>query len=160
MRRVVILGPGGAGKSTFAARLAQRSGLPVVELDTIFWDKDLSPTPPGKWASIQKTLASKPGWIFDGDLGPYDVLEPRLSVADTIVILDFSRWQCGWRALRRSRQSVDFWRWLWKWRQEYRPRLIDAITTYAPDAELYLPRRARDLDRLLEQLGRKTGGSG
>ena len=37
-------------------------------------------------------------WIFDGDLGPHDVLEPRLGVADTVIILDFSLLRCAWRS--------------------------------------------------------------
>jgi dephospho-CoA kinase len=42
-RRVVILGRGGAGKSTFAARLGAVTGIPVIELDTVFWRADLTP---------------------------------------------------------------------------------------------------------------------
>jgi shikimate 5-dehydrogenase len=37
VRRVVVVGAGGAGKSVFAARLGEATGLPVVELDKIFW---------------------------------------------------------------------------------------------------------------------------
>lgn len=37
MKRVVILGRGGAGKSTLAARLGEITGLPVIELDKSFW---------------------------------------------------------------------------------------------------------------------------
>lgn len=159
-RRVVILGPGGAGKSFFAARLAQRTGLPLVELDGLFWDDVLVPTPPDRWVSIQESLVSKPAWILDGDLGPYDVIEPRLRAADTIVVLDFPRWRCGWRALRRSRERLDFWHWLWTWRRDYRPQLMAAIRTNAPTAEVHLPRRARDLDRLVEDLSRTADGSG
>jgi Asp/Glu/hydantoin racemase len=44
--RVVILGRGGAGRSTAAARLGQKTGLPVIELDSQFWRPDLTPTPP------------------------------------------------------------------------------------------------------------------
>ena len=160
MRRVVILGPGGAGKSVFAARLAERTGLPLVELDSLFWDDGLVPTPPDRWASIQESLVSKPAWILDGDLGPYDVIKPRLSAADTIVVLDFSRWRCAWRALRRSRERLDFWRWLWTWRRDYRPQLMAAIQTHAPAAELYLPRRTRDLHLLAQNLSRTADGSG
>src|SRR5919107_5216 len=37
MRRVLVIGSGGAGKSTFAARLGERTGLPVIHLDSLFW---------------------------------------------------------------------------------------------------------------------------
>ena len=43
MKRIAILGRGGAGKSTLASYLATRYKLPVFELDQYFWDEDLTP---------------------------------------------------------------------------------------------------------------------
>jgi shikimate kinase len=40
MRRILILGRGGAGKSTLAARLGATLALPVIELDKHFWAPD------------------------------------------------------------------------------------------------------------------------
>lgn len=157
---MVILGPGGAGKSTFAATLAEMTRLPSVELDSLFWDPDRRPTPPEKWAAIQEDLASKLMWILDGDLGPYDVLEPRLRAADTIVILDFSPWRSGWRALRRSRERLDFWRWVWTWRRAYRPLLMASIANCASGAEVHMPHTPRDLDRLAKRLTGAANSSG
>ena len=37
LRRVLVIGCGGAGKSTFASRLGERTGLPVIHLDALFW---------------------------------------------------------------------------------------------------------------------------
>jgi adenylate kinase family enzyme len=44
VKRVVILGRGGSGKSTLAVHLGELTGLPVVELDQHFWQRDLAPT--------------------------------------------------------------------------------------------------------------------
>ena len=90
MKRVIIVGPGAAGKSTLAARLGGITGLPVIELDKLFWRPGLAPTPRDEWAVIQRRLAAQESWIMDGDLGPYDVLDVRLHAADAIVFLDFS----------------------------------------------------------------------
>jgi adenylate kinase family enzyme len=48
MQRVVILGPGGAGKTTVAEAIAGRTGLPVVYLDTLFWREGWTPAPADK----------------------------------------------------------------------------------------------------------------
>ena len=37
MKRVIVVGPGAAGKTTLAARLAEITGLPVIELYKLFW---------------------------------------------------------------------------------------------------------------------------
>jgi adenylate kinase family enzyme len=136
MKRVVILGPGGAGKSTLSRHLAEHVGLPVVELDKHFWTPDLRPLPKDQWRRRVEELTRRPEWIMDGDLGPYDVVEPRLRAADTVVLLDFPRWRCIWRSLRRSPERLDYWRWLLTWRRRCRPGLLSVIAREAHAAEV------------------------
>ena len=101
MKRVIVVGPGAAGKSTLAAHLGEITGLPVIELDKLFWRPGLAATPREEWSAIQRRLAARDSWIMDGDLRPYDVLDIRLRAADAIVFLDFSPLRCAWRAIRR-----------------------------------------------------------
>lgn len=152
MQRVVILGRGGAGKSTAASQLSRRTGLPVLELDGYFWKPDLSPTPRSDWIETQQRLVATPRWIMDGDLGPYDDLRTRLAAADTVLVLDFALLRCLWRAARRSRERVDFWCWLLMWRQRSRPMVMAAITTHAGAADLHVFRGPRSLTRFLGDL--------
>src|SRR5262249_45901195 len=65
MRRVAILGRGASSKSTLARRLGEITGLPVIELDQIFWRPGLVATPHDEWAALQKKLAKEDGWIMD-----------------------------------------------------------------------------------------------
>jgi hypothetical protein len=138
VQRVVILGRGASGKSTLAIRLGELTGLPVVELDRHFWQPDLAPTPRDRWAAIQHDLTSSQQWIMDGDLGPYDMVEIRLRAADTIILLNFSLARCAWRALRRSRERIDFWHWLITYRHHSRPLLSNAINTHAAGAAVHI----------------------
>ena len=145
--RVVVLGRGGAGKSTFAARLGAARDLPVIELDKHFWAPDLTPATEDQWVATQRSLTSGERWILDGDLGPYDVLSVRLRAADTVVVLDFPLWRCAWRALRRSRENLDFWRWLLGYRRRSLPVVMAAIAEHAEHAELHVLYRPRDVAR-------------
>ena len=151
MRRVVVLGRGGAGKSTFAARLGARTGLPVVELDTMFWFGS-TPTAPGAWVARQHELVARPAWILDGDLGPFDVLDVRLRAADTVVLLDLSLARCAWRAARRSREDHVFWWWVLTYRRRWRPRILDAVRSVAPGADLHILQTPRAVEAFLGRL--------
>ena len=149
MKRVIVVGPGAAGKTTLAARLAEITGLPVIELDKLFWRPNLAVTPPEEWAAIQRQLATQESWIMDGDLGPYDVINVRLQAADTVVFLDFAPSRCAWRAIRRSREHADFWRWLLSYRRRSRPALRQAIAARADGIDVYVLPTPRAVNRFV-----------
>ena len=151
--RVVVLGPGGAGKSTFARRLADRAGAEWIEIDKLFWQPGLSPLPISEWERRQVEIFRGERWIADGDLGPYDSLNPRLQRADAVVLLDLPRWTCAWRTLKRSPEGLAYWKWLLTWHRRYRPRLLAAIAAH-PHAQLLVVRSAPDYERALNMLGR------
>jgi adenylate kinase family enzyme len=156
MKRVVIIGRGSSGKSTLAVRLGQITGLPVIELDRLFWRPGLVATPRDQWVAIQQKLVEREGWIMDGDLGPYDVVEVRLRAADTIIFLDFSLARCAWRAFKRSRERADFWRWLLAYRRHSRPILMKAIAAYGAGADFHVLRNPRSLRRFTSNVARES----
>ena len=129
--RVLVVGPGGAGKSTFARQLAATTGASWIEIDKMFWRAGLTPLAAKEW-------------------------EARLQLADTVLLLDVPLWRRVWRSLRRSRERMGYWAWLLSWRRRYRPRLLEAVAA-CPSVELFVcspydcrptagDRRARILD--------------
>lgn len=152
-----MLGNGASGKSRFSRELSEATGIPRTELDTIFWSSGPVAAPSERWCEIQRELANAIRWILDGDLGPNDALEVRLLRADTIVMFDLPTVVCAWRAVRRSRERLDFWRWLFTWRRQFRPKTFDAIKAYAPAAELLMVRSRADRNRVLRYLSRPDG---
>jgi hypothetical protein len=89
---------------------------------------------------------------MDGDLGSYDVLHVRLQAADTVIVLDFPLWRCAWRALRRSPENLDFWRWLFAYRRQSLPTLMAAIDHHAKHAELHVLRSPHAVEHFLTQV--------
>jgi len=160
MRRVIVLGRGGAGKSTLARQLGEITGLPVIELDKLFWRPGLLPMPRDEWIHLQQKLVREETWIMDGDLGSYDALEERLQIADTIVVLDFPLLRCAWRTFRRSRERLDYWRWVLLWRHRSRPALLRAIALYAPTARLHILRGPSTVRRFIAAATREIRNSG
>jgi adenylate kinase family enzyme len=153
VRRVAVLGRGGAGKSVLARRLADVTGLPRTELDAIFWQ----PGPqgprapdPAEWRARLTELAQRDAWIIDGDLGPYDDMLPvRLRAADTIIVLDFPLWRCAWRSLRRGRERSDYWRWVRAYRRRYLPAITASIARHAPHADVRVLHTPGSVSRFL-----------
>ena len=154
---MVILGPGASGKSTLALRLGEITGLPVIELDKVFWQPGLVAMPEPQWAELQRQLMQQENWIMDGDLGRYDVVEVRLRAADTILFLDFSMLRCAWRALSRSRERMDFWLGLLRYRHRSRPFLLEMIATHAPGARLCRLRNPAEVAQFLRDVRSSCG---
>lgn len=140
MRRVVVVGCGGAGKTTFALELGRALDLPVVHLDRFYWRPGWEPTPSGEWPAILEAALSGDRWIADGNY--FSTLAWRASVADTVVFLDVPRRVCLARAVRRAlttrhrpdmadgcRERIDpgFLRWIWRFPTRDRPRLLAAL---------------------------------
>ncbi len=86
-RRIVVYGSTGSGKSTLAQLIAQRAGLPYVELDAIFWLPDWVEKPLEEFRVDALTvLDSHPdGWVCDGNYGR--IRGTILPLADTVVWL-------------------------------------------------------------------------
>jgi adenylate kinase family enzyme len=99
MRRVLILGNAGSGKSTVARRLHAVTGLPLVHLDTHYWKPGWVPSAPEEWIETVELLAGQEHWIMDG--GYSNTLFLRLPRADTVLFLDIPRRVCLFRVLCR-----------------------------------------------------------
>jgi adenylate kinase family enzyme len=152
MKKIVILGRGGAGKSTVARQLGQKLDIPVIELDKYFWQPGLVPLSHQEWISVQQKLVRGEKWIMDGDLGVYDALSERLKHADTVIVLNFSFWTCFTRAVRRSKERLDFWWWLFTWRLIELPKVMKTIREHAPGATIIVLKNQKGLDKLVSEV--------
>ena len=99
MKRIAVVGPVGAGKSSLAGELGRRLGIRVLHLDTLFWKPGWVPTPPDEWEAVQRRELAAPAWIADAQYD--DILPDWFEEADTVVFLDVSPLVCLWRVGRR-----------------------------------------------------------
>lgn len=100
MRRVAVFGTTGSGKSWLAERLADRTGLRVVELDALFWGRDWQPATPDLFRHRVECETREEGWIVVGNYGQVRDLVWR--PADTLVWLDLPLPVVMGRLLRRT----------------------------------------------------------
>lgn len=101
MRRVLVIGCPGSGKSTVARALAERLGLPLIHLDRLYQDpgRQFLSNRPAWRRYVSDELVRRPAWIIDGHYPA--TLAARLTAADTVVHLDYPTWLCLLRAVRR-----------------------------------------------------------
>jgi adenylate kinase family enzyme len=101
VQRVAILGSGGAGKSVLAAAIAERTGLPVVHLDVVYWEPGWKEPPPDEFAAALDAAVAEERWILDGNFLRHGGPDPRFARADTVIFLDLPRTACLWRVVKR-----------------------------------------------------------
>src|SRR2546430_13840192 len=85
MKRVLVIGSGGTGKTTVARRLAQRTGLPLIHLDLLYWRPGWQPTPGEEWHETVRRLVVGERWIMDGNYG--GALALPVVASETVVFL-------------------------------------------------------------------------
>lgn len=105
MKRILILGSSGSGKSILARQLGSTLELPVIHLDRHFWHPGWQRTPHAEWVQVTKKLIARDAWIIDGNYR--STLDLRLKAADTVVFLDLPRWLCVMRAIKRRIEYMN-----------------------------------------------------
>lgn len=110
-RRFAVVGTSGSGKTTTAGQVAQRLGIPHVELDALHWGPGWTPAPLDVFRKRVSQALSGDAWAVDGNYSKVrDVVWSR---ADTVVWLDYAlpviMWQLVRRTFRRSVSQEELW---------------------------------------------------
>lgn len=172
-RRVLVIGCGGAGKSTFSRALARVTGLPLIHLDRYYWHPGWIPTPEDAWNRRVADLIALDSWIMDGNYA--NSLAVRLARCDAVVFFDIPRVTCLWTALRRvvvhqfvrrvdlpdgCPETVDwqFLRWIWNFPTQSRPRLVEALERVRDDVVVVHIARRRQTRAILASAGPREAG--
>lgn len=100
MKRLVIVGATGTGKSTFARKIGQRLGLPVIELDDLYWLPGWLRQQPDVFHARVRDIADQENWIMSGNYGTIKTMVWPL--ADAVIWLDYSFTLTFLRLFRRS----------------------------------------------------------
>jgi adenylate kinase family enzyme len=160
MRKILVIGSGGAGKSTFSGELSQRLELPLIHLDALYWKPGWVETPRDQWRKTVEQITEGDSWVMDGNF--VNTLDLRLAACDTVVFLDVSRWICLWRAIGRrvrfhgssrpdmregcpERLTCDFIRWIWSYPAQQRPNVLQKLAALDNSRQVYVLRSSLEI---------------
>lgn len=168
MNRILIVGSGGAGKTTLALQLASLLSLEVIHLDQHFWNSGWQESTPEEWNAKVQNLIAKDRWVMDGNYS--GTLEIRAGRSDTIIFLDFSTRTCLWGILRRrlqyhgrtrpsmptncpERLNLEFFHYVWNYRRSRRPAMLERLKRYeAAKKKVLIFRNRREVSEWIEGL--------
>ena len=164
LKRIILVGSGGSGKSYLAKKLADITGYPMTHLDNEYWKPNWVKTLRDEWAEKQKNLISGDGWIIDGNYN--SSMELRFAAADLVIFLDINRFICMWSALKRHGKKrsdlpeyldekmnfefIDFLKWMWTFPKTGKKTILALHEKY-PDKPFIVVKSRMEMRKLLNE---------
>jgi adenylate kinase family enzyme len=167
MKKILVIGSGGAGKSTFARRLSEILKIEVIHLDALYWQAGWVETPKPEWKQKVAALLAQDAWIMDGNYS--GTLDLRLQACDTVIFLDIAPLICLWRIGKRLMQyrhqsrpdmaegcheklNVKFIEWVWNYRKRTRPKVVRLLQENAHSKQVIWLRSPAEVEIFLANL--------
>ncbi len=165
MKKISIIGSGGAGKSTLAVKLGEKLTIPVYHLDALYWKPGWVETEREKWRLIQEDLCSQDSWILDGNYGA--TMDIRLHSSDTIIFLDIDPYLCLarviWRSIKsygqtrsdmaegcREQFDLGFYKWILNYPTNKKPDIMNQLKALPGDKKVIVLNSRSQVKRFLE----------
>ena len=166
MERIVIIGCGGAGKSTLARQLGEKLDIPVVHLDKLFWRPGWVQVSKEEFDKLHREALAREKWIMDGNFDR--TMAERITRSDTVIYLDFSRFACLMGVLKRvfttygkvrpdmsegcpERIDWEFLKWVWDFNKNKREKNYRLLEQYG-DKRIYILKNRKQVKEFLESL--------
>lgn len=170
-RRILLLGCGGSGKSMLAKQLGKKLQLPVIHLDREYWKPGWVKTEREVWHQKVTELLRGDRWIMDGNY--QGTLEQRLSAADTVIFLDYSKWACLSGIMKRriqnhkrvrsdmgencpERLSGEFVSWVFHFQKRNRPEILEHLMKQS-DKQIVVLKTRREARQFVEKYAAQWG---
>ncbi len=159
MKKIIVIGCPGSGKSTFSRSLNEKIGIPLYHLDMMYWNADKTTVEKSVFLARLAEVLEGDEWIIDGNYG--STMEERMAACDTVFFLDFPLDVCleGVRARRGKKRSdmpwveteedAEFMNLIEKYNDEQRPRVLSLLEKYKGGREIYVFGSREEADEYL-----------
>lgn len=163
MKKVIVIGCPGSGKSTFSRALHEATGLPLYHLDMMYWNEDRTTVEKPVFLERLQNAIEKDEWIIDGNYG--STMELRLQACDTVFFLDYplevclngikerkgkARADMPWTE-NTDEEDAEFIEFIKNYNSESRPTVMELLAKYQ-DKDIYIFRSRSEADEFLEKI--------
>ena len=163
MKKIMVIGCPGSGKSTFCKALYNSTGIPLFHLDMMYWNADKTTVDKEVFRERLLNIVKMDEWIIDGNYS--STLELRLRACDTVFFLDYPVEVCleGVRSrMGKARtdmpwieveEDTEFMEFINNFRSASRPIIIDLLEKYS-HKNVYVFKNRKEADEFLTQMCR------
>ena len=163
MKKIIVIGCPGSGKSTFSRALHDATGIPLYHLDMMYWNADRTIVDKAVFKERLADALQQETWIIDGNYG--STMEMRLQACDTVIFLDYSLEVCmeGVRSRRgkartdmpwvepEDEEDAEFIAFIKSYNSESRPKVLELLEKYK-DKDVVIFRNRGEAEKFLERL--------
>lgn len=161
MKKVIVIGCPGSGKSTLSRALREKTGLPLCYLDMLYWNADKTTVEKDVFLERLSAVLAGDAWIIDGNYA--STMELRLAACDTVIFLDYPLALClvGIRERRgkprddmpwvEQEEDAEFIAFVKRYHEEQRPQVLSLLEKYR-DKNVIVFRDRAQADAFLARL--------
>ncbi len=162
MKKAIVIGSPGSGKSTFARRLRDAAGLPLFYLDMIWHLPDKTNVTREEFDARLADILARNEWIIDGNYNR--TLEVRLRACDTVFLFDLPTDVCLEGVRRRigtKREDMpwveeefdpEFYEWITNFRRDSLPRVYELLEMYGEGKDVVIFHSREEADAWIMRL--------
>lgn len=163
MKKIMIIGCPGSGKSTFSRALHKKIGIPLYHLDQMYWNADKTTVEKSVFMQRLFDTLQKEQWIIDGNYA--SSMEIRLQACDTVFFLDYPLDTCieGVKSRRGKERSDMPWveaeneedeafiEFIRHYESENKPKVMELLKQYS-QKRIYIFKDRNEADAYLKRL--------
>ena len=141
MKKVIVIGCPGSGKSTVSRALHNKTGIPLYHLDMMYWNADKTTVEKSVFLERLSAVLEKDEWIIDGNYG--STMELRMAVCDTVIFLDYPLDVCldGIKERRgkprsdmpwiETEEDAEFIEFIKNYNEQQKPKVLELLEKYS-----------------------------
>ena len=158
MKKVIVIGCPGSGKSTVSRTLHNKTGIPLYHLDMMYWNADKTTVEKSVFLERLSAVLEKNEWIIDGNYG--STMELRMAACDTVIFLDYPLDVCldGIRERRgkprsdmpwiETEEDAEFIEFIRNYNEQQKPKVLELLEKYS-DKNIVIFKSREEVDAFL-----------